>query len=159
MLGNSLPSSSRAIVLGIILFIKSNKKSTKEKLKLPIIIGVIGLITIILSSSFVIIPTGFTGVRTTFGQVSDKSVPKGFNLKIPFAQQIELVNNKQQDITIDLQVWGETSEKTPVYAKDTVVTYQILENKSPWVFANVTNHNTLIDEKIVSSAIKAAMVE
>ena len=117
------------------------------------------MVLIVLSSTFVIIPTGYTGVRTTFGQVADESMPKGFNFKIPLIQQIELVNNKQQDITVATEVWGETTEKTPVFASDIVVTYQIAEKRSPWVFANVTNHSNLIDDKTVASSIKTSMIE
>lgn len=117
------------------------------------------VILIILFSSFTVVPTGYTGVRTTFGQISKATVPQGFNFKIPFVQSIELVNNKQQDVTISTQVWGETIEKTPVYASNISVTYQISGAKSAWIFANVTNSDkNLISEDIVASAIKSAMV-
>ena len=142
------------IVVSFIMWVKK-----KRNIKLSIGLIAIGLFLIVLSNAFVIIPTGYTGVRTTFGQVSEQSVPKGFNFKIPFVQHIELVNNKQQDVTVAAQVWGETKEKTPVYASDVVITFQISEKKSPWIFANVTNSSNLIDEKTVASAIKSAMVE
>lgn len=120
---------------------------------------VMGLALFVLGNSFEIIPTGNTGVRTTFGQISNETVPNGLCFKIPFVQDIKRVNNKQQDVTIDSQVWGETMEKTPVYASDIVVTYQIAPEKSAWLYANVTNVNTMVDNKIVASAVKSAMVE
>lgn len=143
-------------VVGVVISISMGKRTIK---KLGIAGVLIGLVLIVLGSSFVIIPTGYTGVRTTFGQVSEESVSKGWNWKIPFVQKIEQVNNKQQDVTVNAEVWGETIEKTPVFASDTVVTYQISEEKSPWIYANVTNHSNLIDEKTVASSIKSAMVE
>ena len=148
-----------AVVFGVILAFKAGNSKKKANLKVPLLIALAGLVLIVLSSTFVIIPTGYTGVRTTFGQVADESVPKGFNFKIPLIQQIELVNNKQQDITVATEVWGETTEKTPVFASDIVVTYQIAEKRSPWVFANVTNHSNLIDDKTVASSIKTSMIE
>ena len=45
-------------------------------------------------------------------------------------QSIHKVNNKQQDKHIEAQVWGEASDKTPVYAADVIVTYQVLPEKS-----------------------------
>ncbi len=93
--------------------------------------------------SFEIVPTGYTGVRTTFGQISNQIVPQGFNLKIPFAQNIKLVNNKQQDTVIKSQIWGESFEKTPVYVSEVTVTYQIVSKRSAWIFANVTNTDTI----------------
>jgi regulator of protease activity HflC (stomatin/prohibitin superfamily) len=118
-----------------------------------------GIAMFMLGHSFEIIPTGYTGVRTTFGQISNETVPNGLCFKIPFVQDIKQVNNKQQDTTIDATVWGETKEKTPVYATDIVVSYQVSAEKSAWLYTNVTNVNSLVDDKLVASAVKSAMVE
>ena len=74
---------------------------------------VAGVLVFVSAFSFEIVPTGYTGVKTTFGQVSEDVMPTGFNAKIPFVQSIKLVNNKQQDVAIDAKVWGESIEKTP----------------------------------------------
>lgn len=120
---------------------------------------IIGIAATILGNSFKIIPTGYTGVRTTFGQINATVATKGWNWKIPFIEKIALVNNKQQDFTIDSKIWGETKEKTPVYATGIVITCQINENSSAWLYANVTNLKSIIDDKLVASALKSAMVE
>lgn len=137
---------------------KLQKKYKKIK-KICSIAIPLGIIILVTGSAFKIVPTGYTGVRTTFGQISEMTVSNGFNAKIPFIQNIQLVNNKQQDITIEAQVWGETKEKTPVYASNTIVTYKVSEAKSAWIYANVSDTSNLIDVNITSSAIKAAMVE
>lgn len=148
------------IVLAALLIVTSVLKINKKKLpKIVPILSFVCVGIILVASAFTIVPTGYTGVRTTFGQVSQKIVPNGFNMKIPFVQSIELVNNKQQDITINGQVWGETTEKTPVYADDITITYQINTAKSAWVFANVTDARNLVSANLVSSAIKSAMAE
>lgn len=121
--------------------------------------ALIGVVIFVLGCSFTIVPTGYTGVKTTFGQISEKTLPKGFNFKIPFVQSIELVNNKQQDVKIDAEVWGETLEKTPVYASNIIVSYQINPDKSSWIFAKYSDPDNLIDSNIVSSAIKSALIE
>lgn len=108
-------------------------------------------------SSFTIIPTGYTGVRTTFGQVDSTTMQNGFNWKIPFVQHIQLVNNKQQDITYEGQIWSETSERTAIYYDGITVTYQINPERSAWIYANVSDYkNSLVNQSIVASAIKAA---
>jgi regulator of protease activity HflC (stomatin/prohibitin superfamily) len=137
----------------------SAKKATNNKSHFSMILLIVGIATIILASSFTIIPTGYSGVRTTFGQISQETMPQGFNFKIPFVQDIHLVNNKQQDVTIEEQIWGETKEKTPVYASQVVVTYQVMSNKSAWIFANVTDTDVLITPQLVASATKSAMTE
>ena len=48
--------------------------------------------------SFHIIPTGYTGVKTSFGQIQETTIQSGkLNFCIPFVQSIHKVNNKQQD--------------------------------------------------------------
>lgn len=122
------------------------------------VFGVVAAVLMfVLSCSFVIIPTGYTGVRTTFGQVSEDAVPNGFNWKIPFVQSIEKMNNKQQDVTFDGQVWSETNERTAIYYEGVTLTYQINPEKSTWIYANVTNYKeALVSQDIVASAIKSS---
>ena len=138
-------------VVGIIVGLKKSKRI------MPACI-IIGVAVFVVGCCFTIVPTGYTGVRTTFGQVSKNIVPQGFNLKVPFVQTIELVNNKQQDTKIVAQVWGESSEKIPVYATEITVTFQVESGRSAWIFSNVTDTKDLITQSLVSSAIKA-MVE
>lgn len=113
------------------------------------------LITIL--SSFTIVPTGYTGVRTTFGQIDNRVVEPGITFKIPYAQSIQKVNNKQQDITFKSKIWSETSERTAIYFENVTVTYTISADKSAWIYANVSNYKkALVNDGIVASSIKAA---
>ena len=95
-----------------------------------------------------IIPTGYTGVKTSFGQIQQEPIQSGtVNFTIPFVESIHKVNNKQQDKRIEAQIWGEASDKTPVYASDVIVTYQVLPEKSAWIYANVSDIKNLIGEE------------
>lgn len=130
---------------------------TRRKSILFVLIPI--LLLLLLVNCFTIVPTGFTGIRTTFSQINPISAEPGFNLKIPFVERIHLVNNKQQDISFSTKVWGETSDKTPVYAADVAISYTILPEASSWLYTNITNPSKPIDEKIAASAIKSAMVQ
>ena len=123
-------------------------------------IGIIAAIVIILAvaiSSFKIIPTGFTGVRSRFGQISNDAITPGIALKIPFIDNIILVNNKQQEVTIDGQIWGETSERAALYYEGINITYQISSARSAWLVANVSNYErNILSSSFVASAVKTA---
>lgn len=126
-----------------------------KKLVSVVVIAVIALIVV--ANSFTIIPTGYSGVRSTFGQISSEVVPNGINFKIPFVQSIQKVNNKQQDITFDTKIWSETGERTAIYFEGVTVTYSISRDKSAWIYANVSNYkDSLVSQTLVSSAIKSA---
>ena len=88
------------------------KKAAKKWILTAILVAAV---IILIANAFKIVPTGYTGVRVRFGQVSSESIPSGIALKIPFIENIRLVNNKQQDVTIDGQIWSETSERTALY--------------------------------------------
>ena len=131
------------------------KKAPLNKKLVTILIGA-GALCALFSFSFTIIPTGYTGVRVTFGQVEEQTLNNGFNFQIPFVQEIVLVNNKQQDIKFyDNPISSETSERNTVNFQGITVTYQINPQKSAWIFANVTNYEAgLVNESLVASAIK-----
>lgn len=124
---------------------------------------ILGAAIALFGMSFVIIPSGYTGVKTTFGQIAEETLPNGFNWKTPFIESIEIVNNKQQDAGFaqkDSKIWGETSEKVPVYMADVTVTYQIDNEKSAWIYANVSDYKSqLISGAMVASALKNAAVQ
>ena len=118
------------------------------------------LIAFLLVRSLTIVPTGYTGVKTSFGQIQETTIQSGkLNFTIPFVQSIHTVNNKQQDKHIEDQIWGEASDKTPVYAADVIVTYQVLPEKSAWLYANVSDIKNLLGDELIASAVKSAMSE
>lgn len=125
--------------------------------KWPLSFVVLGLACVIGGNCFTVVPTGYTGVRTTFGLIDQESCMPGFNFVTPFVQNISLVNNKQQDIRFTGQIWSETQEQTVVYMENVTVTYQIVPESSAWIYANVENWvEELVDIDIVSSALKSA---
>ena len=132
-----------------------------KTVKYLITVGIIIFGLIVAFSSFSIVPTGYTGVRTTFRQVDEKIVQPGINFKIPFVQSIAKVNNKQQDINFDEDECGiinsESSERTVVNISGIVVTYSISPEKSSWIYANISDYESnLVSSGLVSSAIKAS---
>ncbi len=130
------------------------KKAAKKWILTAILVVAV---IILIANAFKIVPTGYTGVRVRFGQVSSESIPSGIALKIPFIENIRLVNNKQQDVTIDGQIWSETSERTALYYEGINITYRINPSRSSWLVANVSDYeHTLLTSSFVASAVKTA---
>lgn len=126
--------------------------------RVPVI--VISILIMIFLQAFVIIPTGYSGVKTVFGQVKAVPAHTGFNWKIPFIENIETICTKQQDQKIDDKIWSETKARTTIYYEAITVTYQINSEKTSWIYANVANYeDNLINSGIVSSAVKASSKE
>ena len=156
--------NSILIIVGLAVLIIGAIVTFNKKSVIGAITSVIlGAAIALFGMSFVIIPSGYTGVKTTFGQIAEETLPNGFNWKTPFIESIEIVNNKQQDAGFaqkDSKIWGETSEKVPVYMADVTVTYQIDNEKSAWIYANVSDYKSqLISDAMVASALKNGAVQ
>ena len=126
--------------------------------RFPLVCTVIGLIVFIVGCSAKFIPSGYVGIRTAYGQISEKPTKSGLNWHAPFVEAIHLVNCKQQEKNYgDIQIWSETSERTEVYCQNVVIDYQINAEYASWIWINVEewDHN-LIKQTSVESGIKAA---
>ena len=132
-----------------------------RKRRLGLAIAVFVLLFSFLILCVHIVPTGYTGVLIRFGQVRETPVQSGrVVFTPPLVATVAKVNNKQQDAVVEAQIWGEASDKTPVYASEVTVTYQIRPERSAWIYANVTGYaKNLLCNEIVASAVKSAMAE
>lgn len=150
------------IIAGIVVAIlsKTGKTDTGEKKKSSgyLLLVFFGLVSLVFSQCFVIVGTGYSGVRITFGQVDEKAVSQGFNFKIPFVQTIVTVNSRQQDVEVvsnDSGIESTITGKVPITISGVNVTYQINPDKASYIYATVTAPDNLLTYSIVSSSIKA----
>lgn len=92
----------------------NNEKIYKRRRHFALGIFLFVMLVVLLITSIHIIPIGYTGVKTSFGQIQEETIRSGkLNFTIPFVESIHKVNNKQQDKHIETQIWGEASDKTP----------------------------------------------
>ena len=113
------------------------------------------------------VPTGYTGILTTFGRVEDSNLDAGFHLKAPW-QKIVLMDNRVQKATVDTQAFSSDIQQVDVrmtiaytinksaaaqlYEKvgtryyDNIIYPQLLENTKT-VFANAPVHFGCIDHE------------
>lgn len=76
-------------------------KIQKNSILVPILIIAIIFFLIVVFNSFTAVPTGYIGVRTTFGKVSDSIVQEGLNFKIPFIEKIVLIDCRTQKAEVN----------------------------------------------------------
>lgn len=145
------------IVLGFVLADIAWSKEKEHYIRKGVPLWVIAVAVLIVSASVTVIPTGYTGVKTTFGQIDERTLPNGANWHIPVVQSIEKVNNKQQDVEFEGQTWSETKERTALYYEDVTVTYRINPEKSAWIFTNVSDYKkNLVSAELTASALKSS---
>ena len=101
------------------------------------LIGVIFLAifaVILVSSSFVVIPAGHTGVALTFGKVEDVVLQEGLHFKVPFVQKIVVVDNRIVKLDVNTEAFSKDLQTiTTVVA----VNYHVGKENSQTLYKNV----------------------
>lgn len=80
---------------------------------LPVIAGVILAAVLIGVGSMASVPTGHTGVLTTFGKVENKTFDAGFNLKAPW-QKVVMMDNRVQKASATLACFSSDIQEVSV---------------------------------------------
>jgi len=144
------------IVSGFVIRLLLKKKFQKNFKIIPLL-GVVLAGVMIFLSAVVVIPTGYTGVKTKFGQIDPAVVPTGFSFKIPVVENVKKVSNKKQDIMVQEQIWGESSDKVQVYGAQFTVTFQINPEYAPYLYSTVSDLTyNLINDSMIASSFKDA---
>ena len=76
-------------------------KLKNKSIMIPIFIILAIFVLIVILNSFTAVPTGFIGVKTTFGKVSNSVIEEGLNFKIPFIEKIVLIDCRTQKAEIN----------------------------------------------------------
>ena len=74
--------------------------------KLIVAVVVLVLVIGILSSCFVVIQAGHTGVVMTFGKVSDIVLQEGIHFKVPFVQQVVTIDNRIVKLDVSTEAFS-----------------------------------------------------
>ena len=109
-----------SLVIGIILlvgcFIARGMVDVKEypgvKKALPIV-GLVLCVIMIIVSCVSYVPTGYTGIVTTFGQVHDETFDAGLNFHAPWDNVITM-DNREQRITFNLEAFSKDIQQVDV---------------------------------------------
>lgn len=90
------------IIVGIILGIVIGKFREHEDdvpykfVSLPFVICLVLAVAIFIASCIAIVPTGYTGILTTFGRVEDRTISAGANFIAPWQKVIKMDNRTQK---------------------------------------------------------------
>lgn len=147
-----------AVVLGAILLIAA--------IALPFVMhhmeisggGIASVVCIVLAIAIVVgscistVPTGHTGILTTFGRVEDKNLPEGMNFHAPW-QNITTMTNKEQIFTEkNLCFSADLQEVAYTYT----VKYSLLPSAALTIYKTVgTDYFNILIKPQVNNAIKA----
>ena len=111
-------------------------------------LSLIGLL-VMLGSCYVSVPTGHTGVVTTFGKVEDFTLEAGVHFKLPW-QEVVKMDNRVQKSTLDMSCFSsDIQEVSMTYT----VNYQISKQDAMTIYKTIGTdyYNTVIAPCITES--------
>lgn len=150
------------VIIGLIILVLSIGFGVmSENGKIFGLVGcLVGAVLFIWGFSIVIVPSGYVGIKTSYGQISGEVLPSGQYFSVPFIYHVDKINCKQQDAKYEDKIWGESSERTPVYAENIRISFQINSEKAAWIWSNIEEWDyKLLKGSIINTAIKRATVE
>ncbi len=125
------------------------------KIILGAVVGVIALATA--AASMVTVPAGHTGVVVTMGKVSENTMSEGFNMKIPFVQTVECVNNQLQVYEVDATA---VSRDLQTVSSRIAVNYRVQATHSASIYRNIGSHyETVVLMPVVQESVKSVTAQ
>lgn len=149
------------LIIGLVILVASVSGVINKGTRVYGIIGVLlSFMLLIWGFSIVIVPSGYVGIKTSYGQISGEVLPSGQYFSLPIIYHVDKINCKQQDANYENKIWGESSERTPVYAENIRISFQINSEKAAWIWSNIEEWDyKLLKGSIISTAVKRAAVE
>jgi regulator of protease activity HflC (stomatin/prohibitin superfamily) len=128
-----------------------DKAGNFSPLKLAGVIILAIFVVILLSSSFVVIPAGHTGVALTFGKVEDVVLQEGLHIKVPFVQKIVVVDNRIVKLDVNTEAFSKDLQTiTTVVA----VNYHVGKENSQTLYKNV---GMAFEEVLITPAVNEVL--
>ena len=84
-----------------------------NQLRFPIYIALGLALAILIASSIAVVPTGYTGILTTFGKVEDRTIPSGINVILPWQNVIKM-DNRTQKVAIKTSAFSSDIQQVDV---------------------------------------------
>lgn len=126
------------------------KKGSGKTGKLIALIALV-LVVVILVASFctAVVPTGYTGILTTFGKVADYTLDAGFHFKTPF-QKVTMMDNREQKSTFNTQAFSSDIQQVQVIGS---INYNIDKTTAMNLYKNVGTayFNTLVSPRLLEN--------
>ena len=125
----------------------------KGSIKKTIIILIIFLLFITLLKSFQSVPTGYVGIKTRFGKVSDDVIQEGLNFKIPYIEKIVLMDCRTQKSEVDSST---ASKDLQVVSLNVAVNYNVNRDTSYELYRQVgINYESIIISPAILESVKS----
>ena len=109
-------------------------------------------VLLVLPSIFVSVPTGHTGIVTTFGQVEDYTFEAGLHTKLPY-QDVIVMDNRAQKATIPMECFSSDIQEVNILYS---INYQIRKENAQTIYKTIgTDYFNTVMSPRIAEAVKS----
>jgi len=125
--------------------------------KLPVKIGIGAFIAIValivIFNCFTIVQAGHTGVVVTLGRVNDNVLQEGLHFKIPFVQQVVMIDNRITKLEVGTEAFSKDLQTVETIL---AINYRVDTSKSYSIYKNIgKDYETVLVVPAVNEVLKA----
>lgn len=149
-------------VLGILVFLAgigaliASKSEDWEALKPFSIGGIILSIILIVCSCIKVVPTGNTGIVTTFGKIENQTLDAGIHFMLPWNKVVNMDNRTQKE-TLEMGCFSSDIQEVTV---SYTINYQINKKNAQEIYKNIgTEYYKKIVEPKALEAVKSVFAK
>ena len=140
-----------AIIAGFIIRANIHDKDYETVKKLVPIIGIVLAIVIIVVSCVSYVPTGYTGIVTTFGRVEENTLGAGIAFHLPW-QDVVKMDNREQRVPFQLEAFSKDIQQVDIQGS---VNYNIDKTTAMNLYRDVgTEYATILITPRVQEDVK-----
>ncbi len=131
-----------------------NVNMNGKKMKKIVIAAILVLVVLVLAAnSFVIVQPGHTGVVVTLGKVDEGVLQEGLHFKIPFAQQVVMIDNRIVKLEVDTEAF---SKDLQTVSTKLAINYRVDTSKSYSIYKNIgAGYEDVLVTPAVNEVLKA----
>lgn len=144
-----------ALITVAILFVLLGIKKGGWRVNKKQILSLVGVVWLAFGI-FVTVPTGHTGILTTFGRVEDTTLEAGLHVKSPF-QEVISMDNRTQKQTLDLLCFSSDIQEVSISYS---VNYQIRKANAQTIYKTIgKDYYHVVMEPRIQDAVKSVMAK
>lgn len=133
------------------------KLQSKKIKALVILLVLLIAAAVVIGSAMTIVPAGHTGVVVTLGKVSDQVLNEGLHFKLPFAQQVVVMNNKIQKTEINS---NSVSRDLQTVSSDVAINYHVTQSASAQIYKTIgEQYADTVLQPAIQEAVKAVTAQ
>ena len=122
-----------------------------KKILIPVIIVLV--VAVLGFNSFTIVKAGHTGVVTTFGKVNEGVLQEGIHFKLPFVQDVVMIDNRIQKLEVNTEAFSKDLQSVKTVL---AINYRVDTSKSYSIYKNIgADYENVLVVPAVNEVLKA----